>query len=87
MLPPGSKVKVEVFEAPWKDYVLDGHRVTFEVDNMVMDTYCVQVPLAREAIQINTAVPGVHSGECRELLHDVLRSLRGISNWRTLPDN
>jgi hypothetical protein len=85
MLPPGAKV--EKFQAPWKDYMLDGFSMTYEVNKLPMATYTIQVPLAREAIQVNAAAPADHSSECRELLHGILRSLRGISNWRTLPDN
>ncbi len=45
----------------------------------------VQVPLAREAIQINVGGPAERDWQCEELAALLLNSLKGLSNWDLPP--
>jgi len=78
-LPPGAEIERVVL--PWKGHQLDVFGVRFSMGGGAVCAWSVQVPLAKEAIQISVGGPADCSAACRELLGTVLSSVQGISNW------
>ncbi len=75
--PSGSEV--ERSEAAWKTYGLEVFSIRLPVNDLMMCNHSVQVPLNREAIQINVAAPDSLKSQSRELLALVLASLKGVT--------
>jgi hypothetical protein len=82
-LPPGGEVGPITVQ--WKTHWLTGFAVRLPMNDMQCCSYSVQVPLAREAIQINVGGPADSGQRCYELLTYVLTGLNGLSNWDPLP--
>lgn len=78
-LPPDAQVQQE--KMPWKTHQLDVFGLEFSLSEGAVCTWSVQVPLAREAIQINVGGPMAAREECRALLRTLLTGLQGLSNW------
>jgi hypothetical protein len=78
-LPPDARI--EQASVSWKTYQLDAFGSQFSVDGRALCVWAVQVPLAREAIQIGVGGPMESGEECHRLLNQLLTGLAGRSNW------
>ena len=78
-IPPDAKIEQAVVS--WKTHQLDAIRMQYSMGGRLICTWCVQVPLAREAIQIGVGGLADASEEYRRLLDQLLTGLAGISNW------
>jgi hypothetical protein len=78
-VPPDAEV--EQAAVPWKTHQLDAFRVQYPMGGRLMCAWSVQVPLAKEAIQIGVGGQAGTSEEYRRLLEQLLTGLAGISNW------
>jgi hypothetical protein len=65
----------------WDKYDLDVFVSQFSVDDLRMCSRSVQIPLSREAIQINVAGFEKLNSECQSVMNQMLESLKGKSNW------
>ena len=72
---------IERATMPWKGHQLDVFGMHFSMDGREVCAWSVQVPLAKEAIQISVAGPARSNAACRKLLGMVLSGVQGISNW------
>ena len=78
-VPPDAQIEqAAVF---WRTHQLDAFRVQYSMGGRVLSAWTVQVPLAREAIQIGVGGRPEASEESRKLLEQLLTGLEGISNW------
>jgi hypothetical protein len=78
-MPPDAQVDQAV--VLWKTHQLDAFRMQFSTKGRLVCVWGVQVPLAREAIQVLVCGRPDASEECRRLLEQLLMGLQGISNW------
>ncbi len=78
-VPPDAQVEQAVVS--WKTHQLDAFRVQYSMGGRLLCTWCVQVPLAREAIQIGVGGPPDANEDYRRLLEQLLTGLAGVSNW------
>ncbi|MCP4612765.1 MAG: hypothetical protein GY845_29060 [Planctomycetes bacterium] len=76
---PGSVVEHTLLK--WDRYELDVFTNRFTMNDLRLYMCSVQVPLSREAIQINVAGLEEMSDECNLGLNQLLDSLKGKSNW------
>lgn len=79
-LPPGTELKA--FTVQWDDKKLPAAQIKMLTVNGPVTSYVVQVPLAREAIQINFGGLNGHDEATRLLFEKILSSLHGKSNWK-----
>jgi hypothetical protein len=82
-LPPGARI--ERASASWKTHELDAFGSQFSMGGRALCAWVVQVPLAREAIQVGVGGPAESSEECHQLLNQLLTGLQGRSNWGSPP--
>jgi len=78
-IPPDAQVEQAVVS--WKTLQLDAFRVQYSMGDRLVCAWCVQVPLAKEAIQIGVGGRADASEEYRRLLEQLLTGLAGVSNW------
>ena len=83
--PPGAAV--ETFDTLWQDYILAGYTVSFRLGDLDITSHSIQIPLAREAIQMNVGSSSLCHQESKVLLRTLLRGLKGISNWQVLQED
>jgi hypothetical protein len=72
---------VKVFQRKWKTFdleVFEGHLAT---GGLRVTSWGAQIPLRREAIQINVCVPEGKEARADALLGELLAGLDGPSNW------
>jgi hypothetical protein len=79
-LPPDAQI--EQVAMPWKGHQLDVFGIHFSMEGGPVCTWIVQVPLAKEAIQISVGGSADSSTACRQSLSTVLSGVQGISNWK-----
>jgi hypothetical protein len=79
VLPQGSHI--EFSEENWKSYTLESFCTEMAFSTGKGVVWTVQVPLAREAIQISVGTSLQNKDEARKVLKQVLESLKGKSNW------
>lgn len=78
-VPPN--VRLEQAIVSWKTHQLDAFRMESPVGGNLPCAWAVEVPLAREAIQITVSGRRGESDKCRQVLVQLLTGLEGISNW------
>jgi hypothetical protein len=78
-LPPGLKGKT--FLVPWNAFQVEAFEIPEIINGVQTITYNVQVPLEPSAIQIKFLGPRADAAELRQLMINVLGSLKGQSNW------
>jgi hypothetical protein len=78
-LPPDARIEHAC--ASWKTHQLDAFGSRFSMGGRALCVWVVQVPLAREAIQIGVGGPAESGEECHQLLNQLLTGLKGRSNW------
>ncbi len=78
-LPPDARV--ERAPASWETHELDAFGSQFSMAGRTLCAWVVQVPLAREAIQIGVGGPAESGEDCHQLLNQLLAGLKGRSNW------
>jgi hypothetical protein len=78
-LPP--EARFEPTRVSWKTHELVVFRVPSMMGGRDWCTWGVQVPLAREAIQVTVSGQPQSGAECQKLLARLLTGLQGLSNW------
>ncbi len=78
-IPPDAQIEQTVVS--WKTHQLDAIRTQYSMGGRLICAWCVQVPLAREAIQLAVGGPADAREEYRRLLDQLLTGIVGISNW------
>ena len=78
-LPPDSAVGQALLS--WDKYEVVALVSQFTMNGLKLCSRSVQIPLSREAIQINVAGFEELSSECQSVMDQVLESLKGKSNW------
>jgi hypothetical protein len=78
-MPDGTPV--EVYEERWREFTLHVVRVARQTDGEPYLMLNVEVPLRPEAIHIRVEGTASREEEMRQLLHGVLASLQGETNW------
>lgn len=78
-VPPGTALSLETYE--WQGFEVQGIRARLKVNGHDATSVTVQVPLRKEAIQVE--VGDIGKGDPRETVQSVLRGLQGESNWLT----
>jgi hypothetical protein len=78
-LPKASTI--EVVQKSWQGYPVEAFISRIPLGGTTLTTWSVQIPLAREAIQIHIAGPTETKEECQSILDQLLSSLKGKSNW------
>ncbi len=71
--------EVERSEVSWKTYGLEVFSIRLPVNDLMVCNHFVQVPLNREAIQINVGAPVSLQSQSRELLALLLASIKGLT--------
>ena len=82
----GSGVEITKFEyrhAKWQSFELELLVTHFDKDGQALITLSTQVPLAKEAIQLNLAGPVEDEARLLADFQKVLASFQGKSNWLT----
>lgn len=79
--PEGAKISAS--KQRWGDYTVDVIRTEMDKQGQKVVALVVQIPLAREAIQIYIVGSLQYERQCLDLLSDLLKSLKGKSNWST----
>ena len=79
-LPSGSKL--ELLKGQWGGFDIEGFQQTIPVEGGTVSVCAFQIPLAREAIQVNVGGPIEREEELREIAQVILKSLYGKSNWQ-----
>jgi hypothetical protein len=78
-LPPGSEIKL--VKGQWSGFAIDGFRSRIAVRGETTSVSAFQVPLAREAVQVNIGGPIKREAESQQIAAMILNSLHGKSNW------
>ena len=78
-LPPESEVKL--VKGRWSGFDIDGFQSRIAMRGGTLSVCAFQVPLAREAIQVNVGGPVKREAESRQIAEMILNSLHGKSNW------
>jgi uncharacterized membrane protein len=78
-LPPGSEVKL--VKGRWTGFDIQGFQGRIAMRGGPIAVSAFQVPLAREAIQVNVGGPVKREAESRQIAEMILKSLHGKSNW------
>jgi hypothetical protein len=78
-LPPGSAARH--FRVEWQGLLIDALEVPEATEGLEIITFNAQVPLKREAIQLQVVGPAHRREELLSLMQQVLRGLKGESNW------
>jgi hypothetical protein len=78
-LPP--EAQFELAQVSWKTHELAVFQVRSPMGRFDWCVWGVQVPLAREAIQVMVSGQPQSGEECQEVLAQLLTGLEGISNW------
>ena len=78
-LPP--EAQLEPTRVSWKTHELAVFRMRHPMGRLDWCTWGVQVPLAREAVQVMVSGQPQSGEECQQVLAQLLTGLEGISNW------
>ena len=78
-MPAGFKGRL--FKTQWQGFNVDAFEVPEQVGSIQTITFNVQIPLKRRAIQVKLFGPAADKPALRRLLREVLRDLKGDSNW------
>jgi hypothetical protein len=78
-IPPDAEIRRAAMS--WRTYPLDAFQTQFPVRDGTWCLWGVQVPLAREGIQVMVSGRPESSEESRNLLAQLLTGLQGLSNW------
>jgi hypothetical protein len=83
-IPPGlPTTNVSMETETWKEFEINVFSMQMNTNGYLVHGYSAQVPLKKEAIQINIAGLESRRAEIREYLRFVLANLDGESNWLT----
>lgn len=79
--PEGTKLQHQFIN--WNNYKVDLIKATMSLNNIHVKTYSIQLPLVKEAVQLNLSTTMAFSDqENMEMLKEILHSFKGKSNWR-----
>lgn len=78
-LPPG--VRGTLFTTTWKGFTVDGIEIPQEIRSLKTVALNVNVPLKKQAIQLDVFGPAESRQELHEILRQSLDNLQGESNW------